>query len=74
MYLIIGKHSLLLQHCQDFPLQAESADSVPTPQAPAHISLGINLRNTISVVLSANSEPGCAEMPWAGLRGTRVPF
>lgn len=56
MYLIIGKHSLLLQHCQDFPLQAESADSVPTPHAPAHIPLGINLRNTISAGLFAVSQ------------------
>lgn len=55
MYLIIGKHSLLLQHGQDFPsLLAESTDNVPPPSP--QISLGINLKNTISAGLSAGSQ------------------
>lgn len=68
MYLIIGKQVYFCKHCQDFPPQAESADRVPTAPLPAHpqISLGLNLKTTVSASLSglsADSEPSGAECP-----------
>lgn len=70
MYLIIGKHSLLLQHGQDFPsLLAESTDNVPPPSP--QISLGINLKNTISAGLSAGSQ-AVLKCP-SSLRGACIP-